>query len=241
MLYIQKQSPSHQTTAELRRIRSDALLQKANLKDGQTARSFFDQVDKSMLRKQLLSEQRGLCAYCMRRIYDDHHTAIEHFIPVQENGELALDYANMFACCDGGRRGDAPRVLCCDAAKGNHCLMLSPYDNNQMSLVRYDRNGRVYIWPEDKALQRDIDEILHLNGNVDKSGKTIQDTATNLVYCRRQIYRVYEELVKSAVKRNKNLHTVLQKKKEQIQNSEIYPEFAGVWLYFLNRKLKDMK
>ena len=50
----------------------------------------------------LVREQKGLCAYCMRRIYRDSHCKIEYLVPLSRDREKALDYHNLRGVCDGG-------------------------------------------------------------------------------------------------------------------------------------------
>lgn len=240
MIYIHKQDPSKQVVNEIVQVKKDADWDKLDKKNLQKVREAFDRLNKPIIRQQLLIEQRGLCAYCMRRIRDDSHTTIEHMRPIRLYGDYALDYKNMLACCDGGRKGETPRVLCCDAAKGDQPLTINPYDEHQMAQIRYNRNGRVFIWPENALIQSDLDEVLHLNGNVDKNGETIQDTSTRLVYSRKKVYDRYVDFVKAATKRNKNMRAILEKKRDELQNAQPYEEFTGVWLYFLNRKLRSL-
>jgi uncharacterized protein (TIGR02646 family) len=93
----------------------------------------------SVAREQLYQDQKGLCAYCERKIRPDdgsilkaHKTVIEHFHPqhgsmLRSNCELASgakdqpssrsEWTNLLLCCDGNRNsGGAP---CCDNSKGD--------------------------------------------------------------------------------------------------------------------------
>ena len=61
--------------------------------------------DKDTLREHLVSDQRGLCCYCMSRIRPDaDHMKIEHWRSQKEYPDKQLDYGNMLASCLGGGR-----------------------------------------------------------------------------------------------------------------------------------------
>ncbi len=243
MLYIQKRKPSDETEEAIERVRRDNDWNSIDKRDIKKVRSVFDQVDKAILRSSLIDEQRGLCAYCMCRINNDHHTTIEHLKPLELYGELALDYTNLMACCDGGRttyEHYGERVLCCDASKGNKEITISPYDHSQMQRIRYNKEGRIYVFPKDENLETDINQTLHLNGSLDNTNNMIADTSTNLVFNRKQIYRNYAVFIEGLNKHGKNVRAALMHRVREIQESEMLCEYAGVWLYFLNRKLRQM-
>ena len=232
MIYIKKEPPSPETAQEISRVEWNVQWKQSDHFDVSYARMAFNQLDKSVIRKQLIREQHGLCAYCMRRIKAHENitrTVIEHWMPVDVDGSQALNYSNMMVCCDGGRSNKAgDRVLHCDASKGNRVLTVSPYNKGQMNRIRYNRNGRVYTNPEDKVLEQDLNDILHLN------------EASDLVYGRIQTYRNFETFIKGLSKKGKSIGTAVQKRTEEILNAEEYVEYAGVWLYFLKRKLRQI-
>ena len=231
MLYIRKEPPSPEVAQEISRVKRDVQWKQSGQPDSAYARTAFNLLDKSIIRKQLLREQHGLCAYCMRRIEEHENLSnmvIEHWMPIDADCRQALDYSNMMICCDGGRlNDDAQRVLHCDASKGNQILSISPYSKEQMEKIRYDRNGRIHTNPEDKELDKDINQILHLN------------EATDLVYGRRQTYSNFETFIKGLDKKGKTIGAAVRKKIEEITNATEYDEYAGVWLYLLKRKLRQ--
>ncbi len=230
MLYIKKEPPSPEVAQEISRVKRDAQWRQSEQADSANARMAFDLLDKSIIRKQLIKEQHGLCAYCMRRINDSkkmNRTVIEHWMPIDADFSQALNYSNMMVCCDGGRMNDdAHRIMHCDASKGNRVIAISPYNKEQMDKIRYDRNGRVYTSPEDKVLEKDINQVLHLN------------EAADLVYGRMQTYKNFETYIKGLDRKGKSISTAVRKKVEEISNAKEYDEYAGVWLYLLKRKLR---
>ena len=243
MIYIEKVTPSREVSQELNRVKRDTGWENISADDKNKARSAFDQLDKRIIRAQLLDEQKGICAYCMRRITEQKHTSIEHWMPISDDATKALDYDNMLLCCDGGRNDVADgsdQTLCCDAAKDNRTIKISPFQKGQMEKIRYDRQGRIYVYPLDQDLQNDIDHILKLNGDVDSNGFFISDTRNRLRYYRKRAYQDCEVYYKRLNKRGKLRAAVLRKRLKEITQSKEYMEFVGVWIYLLKRKLKEL-
>ena len=230
MFYICKEPPSSEVAQEISRVERDVQWKQSVETDSARARSAFNLLDKSIIRKQLIREQHGLCAYCMQRLKDSENTTktvIEHWMPIDTDASQALNYRNMMACCDGGRSNSSiHKVPHCDASKGNRVLTISPYNKEQIDKIRYDRNGRIYTNPKDEVLEKDINEVLHLND------------ATDLVLGRMQTYKNFETFIKGLNKRGKPISAAVRKKEEEISGAEEYVEYVGVWMYFLKRKLR---
>lgn len=89
-------------------------------------------------------------------------------------------------------------------------------------------------------MQKDIDEGLRLNG-LFKNGKFISDTTTELVKGRKDTYKQYERFVKKLDKNKKCTSSQIKKKIDAIQTAERKPEFAGVLLYFLEKKYNSLQ
>ena len=240
MLLIRKDPPSPEVSREINRVKHDVDWDHADLTDPITARNAFDLLDKSIIREQLLKEQKGLCAYCMKKIRNNEKTVIEHWCPIDANPSQALSYTNMLACCDGGRKNDTyPHVLSCDAAKGDQTITISPLNEAHMTRIRYRANGTVSVFPEDAVLAHDINDILKLNGEVDPSGKVIHDTSTNLVHGRRQVYVRFREFMKRVDKMHKSVPAIIRKRIKELTEVEQYGEYVGVELYLLRRRLGE--
>lgn len=236
MLYIDKKQTPQEVGNEISRVKRE---QKSliNRHETQSARTVFDCLNKNIIRNSLVKEQHGLCAYCMKRIDNSLATTIDHWQPIGANLSGALDYKNMFAVCDGGRKVDSDgnnHVLCCDASKGNKEITINPCNLEHMKKIRYSDDGRIYTYPEDKILEHDINDILNLNG---LNGL---DTGTRLVKGRREAYRSYAKFIQKLIREKQLSKSVLDKKIKSIESQEIYEEFAGVILYFLKRKLHQM-
>ena len=153
VLYIRKTQISKEVSDEISRVRREqkSLL---NRYDPQSARTVFDCLDKNIIRNDLVNEQHGLCAYCMRRIDNNSATTIEHWQPIDKNADGAIDYRNMLGVCDGGRNVDTSaddrHILCCDASKGNQEITINPCNPEHMRKIRYNEGGRIYTFPRDE-------------------------------------------------------------------------------------------
>lgn len=136
MLYIQKgEEPLAQQTARIKIQRSAEWKATASY-DTATIRDYFNQLPKQDIRDSLAAEQKGLCAYCMRRLdSSSSHMSIEHWVPLSKNKDLALSYSNMLGVCDGGKASNsnrAKKVLCCDASKADDATMtIDPLNEEQ--------------------------------------------------------------------------------------------------------------
>jgi uncharacterized protein (TIGR02646 family) len=121
--------------------------------------------DKDTLRACLVTEQRGICCYCMRPIRPTREAMkIEHWHP-QEDPAYAdeqLVYANLLGSCLGGD-GQRDSVKHCDTAKGMKLLSRNPAnpDHHVEELVRFDSQGKITSTDADFDLQ--LNTVLNLN------------------------------------------------------------------------------
>ena len=241
MLYIQKKRASAAVSNEIRKIKQNNDWDHLDFKDAKAIRYVFDMMDKETIRTQLLKEQGYLCAYCMRKISNDATTTIEHLIPISLDGKQALNYKNMLACCDGGRGSiDKNKILCCDAAKGDKKLTISPFKKEQVDKIRYNRDGFIHLYPEDPEIMRDIKDVLKLNGEYDADGNYLSDTSTMIVSGRKQAYRKTQQFIIGLEKKNKLNAAVIKKRIQEIEKAPEKDEYAGVLLYVLKRKLREI-
>ena len=245
MIYVKKELPSKEITEAIVEITKSDEWKSANENDSTLLRSFFDKLDKQPIRESLVREQHGLCAYCMKRIEPDEKMNIEHFLSVKGHKNSVLEYGNMLGCCSGGSDEEVTgqRILCCDASKKEQEITIDPREKTMMDRIRYNKDGRIYVYPEDKKLQKDIDSVLMLNGKLNDDGSLKRDTSTQIVMGRRGAYRNYENLMKTLHKKyGKNqskIQSVIKKKITEIEEMKKYPEFAGVLLYFMRRRVHE--
>ena len=82
--------------------------------------------DKDALRASLVSEQRGLCCYCLARIRPSvDHMKIEHWHSQSECSAEQLDYSNLLGACLGNV-GKPRSKQHCDTFKGHAPLSRNP-------------------------------------------------------------------------------------------------------------------
>lgn len=249
MLYIKKMAAPKEMQRKVSEIKSSSEWHNIKKEDTKAIRQQFDLLPKDSIRKQMLKEQRYLCAYCMKKIANDgRKTTIEHWYPISKDKNRALDYRNMLAVCDGGRRwqkgkeeNDKKRVLSCDAKKGDYGeLKINPFNKQQMNLIAYNRNGQIYILSGDQRLEYDINVVLGLNGLLNEKGELIADTSTELVRGRRDCYQQYNYFIRKLDKQGKCTSEHIKKRMEEIEQAERQPEYAGVLLYFLKKKYNQL-
>lgn len=112
---------------------------------------------KAELRERLLQDQGYICCYCGRLIDNNIYTKIEHIKPQSKFPDLAMNYDNMLASCDGGDQDRRSKVkkdkhgIHCDAKKGNCSLPVSPLEDIE-GLFRYFADGTVKGTGEGKEI-----------------------------------------------------------------------------------------
>jgi uncharacterized protein (TIGR02646 family) len=119
--------------------------------------------DKAALRQALVSEQRGICCYCMGRIRNGPtDMKIEHWRCQSCYPDEQLTYCNLLGACLGGN-GRPPHLQHCDTRKGDRDLKWNPADPVHFieNRLRYEADGS--IRSDDDEFDRQLDEVLNLN------------------------------------------------------------------------------
>ena len=119
--------------------------------------------DKAALRRVLVSEQRGICCYCMGPIRDDPtKMKIEHWRCRSRYPAEELSYRNLLAACPGGD-GQPPRLQHCDTQKGDDVLRWNPAEPQHRieKQIFYEADGG--IRSHDREFDRQIADVLNLN------------------------------------------------------------------------------
>ena len=119
--------------------------------------------DKDTLRDALVSEQRGLCCYCMGRIYNDStKMKIEHWQCQNRYSCEQLNYRNLLAACLGGE-GKPRDHQHCDTRKGDDDLKWNPADPSHSveTRIRYEPDGA--IRSDDSRFEDELTQVLNLN------------------------------------------------------------------------------
>ena len=130
----------------------------------ETQHSDYDNyADKNALRYALISEQGGICCYCMGRIRNGPKTMkIEHWRSQSRYPAQQLEYRNLLGACLGGE-GQPQSLQHCDTRKGDRDLLLNPADpehHTEMQL-RYEIDGS--IRSDEGEFDVQIENILNLN------------------------------------------------------------------------------
>ena len=207
-----------------------------------TAACIHNEFPKNDVKAVLIHEQKGLCAYCMRRIHMDSHSRVEHLIPLSKDKDKVLDYGNLLGVCDGGEKisGQGNHILCCDAHKKETEISLSPFDKIQMDKIAYRRDGTIYTEPRDEAMEKDINETLLLNG-IRKEDGTVRDTSTELLKGRRDAYDRASRMMSELNRSGKCTSAAVKKIMDDLLNKEEREEYAGVKLYYFRKKYDSLK
>lgn len=243
MLYIEKQGLPKDIREKIIGLRKGEEWKNIEENDTKSIRDIFDTVfPKNEVKEILVREQHGICAYCMRRIHADSHCRVEHLVPLAKDKDKAIDYNNMLGVCDGGEkiRGDREHILCCDAHKGETEIELSPFNKVQMDKIAYDKEGRIYTEPRDETMERDINDVLLLNG-IQKEDGTVLDTATELLKGRRDAYQRARSMMKRLDEKGKCTSSVIEKLIFAMYNSQEREEYVGVKLYYFKKKYYTLK
>lgn len=193
-----------------------------------TPQSHFDDMPsdvKKELRRSLLAEQGYLCAYCMKRI-DEEHVKIEHYEPRSPENEL--EYGNLFAVCSGGE-GTEWKYQTCDSHKGNHVIHINPQRQSDIDTLSYDSNG--YIYSKSPVFQDDINKILNLNSD-DAYGLLPNNRRQTLQSFKNNLYHKLKQ--KSASERY--LNKLLSHYSSKNENGRYLP-YCGIIIWYLKKRI----
>jgi uncharacterized protein (TIGR02646 family) len=137
--------------------------------------NYADYRDKQTLRELLVSEQRGLCCYCLCRISaGDPGTIppmkIAHWHSQELHAVEQLDYSNLLGACMGNE-GSPPSDQHCDTRQGKRDIKWNPAnpDHQIESRIIYFADGR--IGSSDTEFNQQIDEVLNLNKGFPKTNR----------------------------------------------------------------------
>ncbi len=125
--------------------------------------SYEGYAEKDTLRTHLVSEQRGLCCYCLSRIRAEGHAMkIEHWHSQATHEDEQLDYSNLLGAClgnEGKPRGDQH----CDTRKGDCDLSRNPANphHHVEDLIRFSGDGEIFS--VDPVFDAELNDVLNLN------------------------------------------------------------------------------
>ena len=182
---------------------------------------------KADIRESLLREQGFLCAYCMRRI-DQEHTRIEHWKPEAELSELEkLDYSNMLAVCYENSEGLPEKDQTCDTRKGQQEITVDPRRETHIATIGYQK-GTGFIFSENEVIDADLNERLNLNC-------TKQSLPENRRAVLRRVIQEMSERQKTGNWKTADIARMIRIYSEADETGR-KKEYAGIVLWYLKRK-----
>ena len=129
-----------------------------------TPHSDYDNYNaKGELRNALVTEQSGLCCYCMGRISPDRSSMkIEHWRSQVRYSGKQLNYRNLLGACLGGLR-QPPSLQHCDTRKGDSDLAWNPADPTHRieTRIRYELDGSIHA--DEADFDGQLNDVLNLN------------------------------------------------------------------------------
>ena len=138
----------------------------------QTAHCDYDNyAAKDQLRTALVTEQRGLCCYCMGRIRPEPASMkIEHWRSQSHYPGEQLNYRNLLGACLGGY-GKPAHLQHCDTRKGDSDLEGNPADpaHHIETRIRYEPDGS--IRSDEADFDGQLNDLLNLNLPVLKNNR----------------------------------------------------------------------
>ena len=204
---------------------------------------YFNQLEKPSIRKSLISEQHGLCAYCMDQIENSgESTTIEHFVPLSKSKSGSMDYKNWLAVCKGGQNIEPVpgenRIVCCDVKKKGQIPNLSPFNRLQMERISYYDDGTIFYNGSTKRewnrYNGEINNIFGLNGTIDlHTGRSRRDTTTGIVKQRKDAYIAMRDLLQELDSNGELTSDNIDKIRDDLLSETMWEPFIGVKLYVL--------
>ena len=118
---------------------------------------------KDDLRHALVTEQRGLCCYCMGRIRPERTSMkIEHWRSQARYSGEQLNYRNLLGSCLGEEKKPV-HLQHCDTRKEDSDLKWSPADpaHRIETHIRYEPNGSIHA--DEVDFDGQLNDVLNLN------------------------------------------------------------------------------
>lgn len=167
--------------------------------------TYLNYPDKETLRRALVTEQRGICCYCMCRLREGAATMkIEHWRSQANHTDEQLRYRNLLGACLGGH-GQPRHLQHCDTRKGDSDIQWNPADarHHIETRVRYELDGSIHS--QDVVFDSQLNQVLNLNFTLIKNNrKGILDAV--LEWLRREKARIGGPVPRERLERERNKH-----------------------------------
>ncbi len=185
----------------------------------------FQKPEKPLVHNSLLREQGFICCYCGQQIdLDTSH--IEHLKPRNQYPDLALNYTNLIASCQGESETPPPIPVHCGHKKGkwyDESLMVSPLDKNCADFFRYTDDGQIL------ATVKPIKQAA--------ANETIQRLALDIDKLKKMREKAIEGILDIIDTLNEDQISKLIDGFEQSDATGKYAEFCNVIVYVLRQYL----
>jgi uncharacterized protein (TIGR02646 family) len=197
----------------------------------QTAHCDYDNyADKDALRHALVSEQRGICCYCMGRLHNEPGTMkVEHWLCQRRHPAEQLNYRNLLGACLGGQ-GQPSSLQHCDTRKGDRDLQWNPAEpaHHIETRLRYETDGS--IRSDDPVFDVQLEKVLNLNIQFLKNNrKAIWDAIT-------QWWRLERARLRGPVPRTRFQD---ERDRQGAGNGQLKP-YSQVAVWWLDQRLARM-
>lgn len=188
--------------------------------------------DKDDVREKLLEEQGYLCAYCMRRI-DKEHMKIEHWYSEEKLSDVErLNYQNMLGACLGHIEGTKGSDDTCDTHKGKSLIKVNPLDKSTLVHIQYS-SATGAIFADDEDVQQDIDKTLNLNAERHLLKENRKELLNTLITEMRKMQKQGTW--------NKKVLETTRARYESVDANGKKKEYAGIALWYLDKRIKSAK
>jgi uncharacterized protein (TIGR02646 family) len=195
-------------------------------KDWQPTWNNFQKPEKTSVHNSLIQEQGYICCYCERRITREI-SHIEHLKPRNKYPNLALDYTNLIASCQGENATPPLIPVHCGHKKSEwykESLMVSPLGSNCVDFFRYTDDGQILPTTDSDKKVAAKETIIRLALNINKLRKMREQAIEGIL-------EIIDTLNNNEIKKLINGF-------EQPNINEEYEEFCSAIIYILRQYLK---
>lgn len=216
---------------------------------------------KTALKEQLISEQKGFCCYCGRKIHREN-IVVEHLNPRTLFPHIMFSYRNLYASCTGyvhsetdvkqaTSKATKAKATCCDRRKKDERIAVQPIFEDQYIAYPHDNcndhqaascEGRVRFLSDGEI---EIDDPISLGK--ENTVTKLNLNAEKLVEKRYELYEQVEDIVKYLKIKHKEQAALIQQEllhhiqiiQKEIDESQSI-DFAFVKIYFLKEKISKL-